>query len=288
MLSHIHRIFHLSGYSKQVILNENQGWQRMGLRLSLLNAMWNVPFFTSPTVIQPKGQILNSLHAGNPARMDRTAPLSHLDISGQDATTPFPDWGRRICPICIFVNVRRWFCAASARWDGRISAGSSADFHSPRINAGRLHLGLFLHFSSAVEFRCQGQTHDIPSLVWMLSLPCCGSSPRARTLFVPGCEQMHLLAPQSQERPVEHSGFPIQSGWTRRASLQALATTLGLAFFFFPLSIKQQLLAKSNRWRKSPLSVLERRISPSPLPLARNNQSHNKHWMLSFRLRVLS
>lgn len=61
---------------------------------------------------------------------------------------------------------------------------------------------------------------------------------------------------------------------------------LPFGWLIFP-SIKQQLLAKSNRWRKSPLSLPEKSISPGPLLLARKNQSYNKHWIFSFRLCLL-
>lgn len=69
------RIFQLGGCSKKAIFNENQGRQRMRLRLSLLNVMRNMRLFTSLTVTQ---LILNWLDAGNPAWIDGTAPVSHF------------------------------------------------------------------------------------------------------------------------------------------------------------------------------------------------------------------
>lgn len=53
---------------------------------------------------------------------------------------PFPSLGKMYLPYLHIHKCQRWFCIASARWDGRISAGSPADFHSLGINAGRLHL----------------------------------------------------------------------------------------------------------------------------------------------------
>lgn len=118
-------------------------------------------------------------------------------------------------------------------------------------------------------------------------LPRCSSSFPAKTLCMPGCEQPQLLAPWSQEGSLEHSGCPLPSkgGGPGKLLCKHLPPYSGWLFF---LPLKQQFLAKSNRWRKSPLSVPERRISPGPLPLARKNQSYNKHWMLSFRLCLLS
>lgn len=82
---------------------------------------------------------------------------------------PFPSLGETYLPNLHIHKCQRWFCVASARWDGRISAGSSANFRSPGISAGRLHLRLFSHFSGTAKFQHQGQAHDIPPLVWMLS-----------------------------------------------------------------------------------------------------------------------
>lgn len=103
----------------------------------------------------------------------------------------------------------------------------------------------------------------------------------------PPCEdpiacQVVILAPQllarsSHKRPGEHSrsSLPSEGGGPGSNSVSTCHHTR-VGFFFSP-SAKQQLLAKSNRWRKSPLSVLERTISPVPLPLARKNQHYHKH-----------